>query len=92
MKISFVFSERIFNFDRLRTEELSKTLFRMKANIAKAVYKNKKKKSKPSDECTESGEEDVALELYEGNDRVDENNLNWDVWKEGFKLRVSSTW
>ena len=105
MQISFIYcadgepgsgtgKERVFNFDRLQTEELGKTLLRINSNVGRIVNKKKKKNKSPTEaSCSVSPETEGDAQLYfeDGKTKVDENITNKDAWREGNELIVCNT-
>ena len=84
--------ERVFNFDRIQTEELNKTLARISANVSKIVHKKKRKNKSTSDASGGSPEaEDVAVCLYREAAKVDDRLPNVQVWVDGAELHVGET-
>jgi hypothetical protein len=78
---------RVFNFDRLKNEELDKTLTRISANISKVMNKKVKKKSTVAD--TDVVLPDVAVALV-NNEDVQVNGIepNEQAWIDGRCLKI----
>lgn len=76
--------KRIFNFDRLKAEELEKTLARITINVSKQANKKKKKEKEEAAEA-----EDVGVKLFDREDEVNGLKTNGDAWKEGTRLQIA---
>ncbi|KAK3602054.1 hypothetical protein CHS0354_025231 [Potamilus streckersoni] len=83
---------RIYNSERLKIEELGRTLARIEANIRKFVEKKKKHKpnsDQPSSE-PENGEQ-LVLELYHSLQKVGDEILVKDAFTDGAVFKICST-
>lgn len=75
---------RVFNFDRLKAEELEKTLVRITTNVAKQANK-KKKKGKTTDVATD----EVPVKLVKQGTEIDGLLPNAEAWEEGTCLKIA---
>lgn len=112
LSISFSFSfspilgpsakEQDFNFDRLKNEELEKTLYRIKENLTKGLHKKMKKKKKKTESETdqEALVPEFSVKLYhrKTNGEPSTSNSvtlvstllpNSEAWIEGAVLEIS---
>ncbi|KAL3854954.1 hypothetical protein ACJMK2_014189 [Sinanodonta woodiana] len=98
IQISFEYSHnggtaRIYNSERLKIEELGKTLARIEANIRKVVEKKKKKHKPNSDQHStepENGEE-LVLGLYHSLQKVGDEIPVKDAFTDGAVFKICST-
>ena len=97
IQISFQFGPqngkvRIYNLDRLRTEEVGKSLSRISVNVMKHLTKKKKaKKAKleasATKESTDS-ESDILVKLFHQKQEVTEDISNSEAWVDGAVLNL----
>jgi len=94
IQISFKFppndhNARVYNFDRLKSEELEKTLTRISANVSRVVNKKVKKKFKSVESETALPELDVVL-LHDQDILVNKFEPNEDAWLDGRCLKIDN--
>jgi hypothetical protein len=94
LQISFKFppdglnvKQRVFNFDRIKNEELNKTLARISASVSKVVHKKYEKKSKVADSDLVLPVVSVTL-LSNEDMQVNGTETNEQAWVEGRCLRI----
>lgn len=76
--------KRVFNFDRLKAEELEKTLVRITMNVSKLANK-KKKKGKTAEVVTD----EVPVKLVNKEIDIDGLVCNAEAWEEGTCLKIA---
>jgi len=88
---------KLFNFDRLKSEELEKTLLRMSASLSKVTNRKAKKRTKKGDsmDTDTSPDQDVRVVLFQQGDpigqTVDATLTNESAWTDGARLEIGST-
>ena len=88
---------RAYNMDRNQQEELSITLDRLKLNLAKKLFKKKrKKKNNASGQGTEvndkANENNLNVIIINSNGgKVDDNTPNYAAWTKENRLRIQNT-
>lgn len=79
---------RVFNFDRLKVEELEKTLVRITTNVSKQANK-KKKKGKSTDGANDDATDEVPVKLVKQDTEIAGLVSNAEAWEEGTCLKIA---